>query len=192
MCVAVPSDKMDTQHLVELGQKIGLTGDKLMDFIAKEEEKKERLIEREGKKILLQREREERLIEREEKKLQLQREHDLETRKLEIEFVEKQALAKQQTIEKEIEYERIKVENGSERGETSANVLSSRARMPKLPFFDDTKDRMDTYLYRFETFAKSAGWETDQWASYLSALLKGRALEVYCRHLLGISQTTRY
>jgi len=52
---------------------------------------------------------------------------------------------------------------------------------PKMPCFEETKDDMDAYLHRFEVYAQSQGWKNYQWAVYLSALLKGRALEVYSR-----------
>jgi len=40
---------------------------------------------------------------------------------------------------------------------------------------------MDSFLHRFEIYAKCQNWPKDQWAVYLSALLKGRALKVYSR-----------
>ena len=56
-----------------------------------------------------------------------------------------------------------------------------RAKAPKLPSFVDGKDDLDSYLQRFERFAETAKWKRDEWASKLSALLSGRALEVYSR-----------
>ena len=52
---------------------------------------------------------------------------------------------------------------------------------PKLPYFDEHTDKMDSYLTRFESYALSNKWDPSMWASYLSALLKGRALEVFVR-----------
>jgi len=40
---------------------------------------------------------------------------------------------------------------------------------------------MDSYLGRFDRFAESQKWKREHWAVYLSALLKGRALDVYSR-----------
>ena len=40
---------------------------------------------------------------------------------------------------------------------------------------------MDSYLTRFESYALSNKWDPSMWASYLSALLKGRALDVFVR-----------
>ena len=40
---------------------------------------------------------------------------------------------------------------------------------------------MDNYLTRFESYPISNKWDLSMWASYLSALLKGCALEVFIR-----------
>ena len=40
---------------------------------------------------------------------------------------------------------------------------------------------MDSYLTRFESYAAACKWDPAMWALYLSALLKGRALEVFVR-----------
>ena len=56
-----------------------------------------------------------------------------------------------------------------------------RAKAPRLPAFIDGKDDLDAYLQRFERFAATAKWEKTGWASKLTVLLSGRALEVYSR-----------
>jgi len=48
-----------------------------------------------------------------------------------------------------------------------------------MPYFDEDKDCMDAYLNRFERFAEVEHWKKDSLAICLSALLKGKALEVY-------------
>ena len=60
-------------------------------------------------------------------------------------------------------------------------MREDRAKAPKLPSFVDGKDDLDAYLQRFERFATTAKWEKTGWTSKLSALLSGRALEVYSR-----------
>ena len=55
------------------------------------------------------------------------------------------------------------------------------AKSPKLPSFIDEKDELDSYLLLFERYAKNASWEKDTWAIKLSALLTGRAMDVYTR-----------
>ena len=57
----------------------------------------------------------------------------------------------------------------------------SNARFPKLPYFDEKTDQMDSYLTRLESYATACKWDPAMWAFYLSALLKGRALEVFVR-----------
>ena len=42
-------------------------------------------------------------------------------------------------------------------------------------------DKLDPYLLRFERYAENASWEKDTWAIKLSALLTGRAMDVYTR-----------
>ena len=58
-------------------------------------------------------------------------------------------------------------------------VGEDRAKAPKLPSFVDGKDDLDAYLQRYERFATTTRWEKTGWVSKLSALLSGRALEVY-------------
>ena len=48
-----------------------------------------------------------------------------------------------------------------------------------MPYFDEDNDFMDSYLNRFEQFAISQRWDQSTWALRLSALLRGRALDVY-------------
>ena len=48
-------------------------------------------------------------------------------------------------------------------------------KAPKMPYFDEVRDFME----RFERFALSQKWESKNWALCLSALLRGRVLDVY-------------
>jgi len=50
-----------------------------------------------------------------------------------------------------------------------------------MPCFVERSDDMDSFLHRFEVYADSQRWSKGKWAVYLSALLKGKALEVYSR-----------
>ena len=67
---------------------------------------------------------------------------------------------------------------------------AAHARNPKLPYFEESKDKMDSYLSRFEKYAVANNWDRSIWAAYLSALLKGRALEVYDR--LSVADANDY
>ena len=54
-----------------------------------------------------------------------------------------------------------------------------KAKAPKIPAFNEGKDEMDSYLFRFERYVTAQKWEPDTWATGLSALLQGKALDVY-------------
>ena len=55
----------------------------------------------------------------------------------------------------------------------------NKARTPKIPAFNESKDEMDVYLLRFERYATAQEWKKETWATGLSALLQGKALDVY-------------
>ena len=55
---------------------------------------------------------------------------------------------------------------------------AAHARDPKLPYFVESKDKIDSYLSRFEKYATANEWKKSVWAAYLSALWKGRVLDV--------------
>ena len=50
-----------------------------------------------------------------------------------------------------------------------------------MPTFIDKKDELDSYLLHFECYTENASWEKYTWAVKLSALLIGRAMDVYTR-----------
>ena len=89
-------------------------------------------------------------------------------------------------LDKQIELERAKAESLTLERDTrqeprALSLGQSRAKLPKLPQFDDKKDCIDAYLQRFERFANNANWPRDTWSINLSALLTGTALDVYSR-----------
>jgi len=51
--------------------------------------------------------------------------------------------------------------------------------MPKMLYFDENTDSMDSYLNRFEKVADAQGWRKENYAICLSALLRGKASDVY-------------
>jgi hypothetical protein len=80
-----------------------------------------------------------------------------------------------------------KEENETEQGENTHDeepvtaIKNTKLRGPKLVSFDETRDDMDSYIHRFEQYARVQGWTKDTWAVYLGALLKGKSLVVYAR-----------
>jgi len=71
---------------------------------------------------------------------------------------------------------------------SSTNVLHVKG--PKLPPFEEGKDNMDAYIERFERYATAQKWPREIWSANLSALLKGRALDVFSR--LPVAQALDY
>ena len=94
----------------------------------------------------------------------------------EMEMEKEVALKKK---EAEVELKKIEAETTSH--PWVPKEKSSNPRSPKFPYFDEHTDKMDSYLTRFESYALSNKWDPSMWASYLSALSKGRALEVFVR-----------
>ena len=56
---------------------------------------------------------------------------------------------------------------------------AARTKDPMLSGFQDEKDNLNSYLLRFKRYATVAGWKRSDWATRLSPLLSGRALDVY-------------
>lgn len=48
----------------------------------------------------------------------------------------------------------------------------------KIPVFVEGKNEMDSYLHRFERYVTALNWKPLLRATHLSALFKGRALDV--------------
>ena len=64
---------------------------------------------------------------------------------------------------------------------TLPTPAKEEAKGPKLPSFVDGRDDIDSYLLRFERYATNVKWASDTWAIKLSALLSGKAMDVYTR-----------
>ena len=105
-----------------------------------------------------------------------ERERERKMRRLQLETEERRA-------KEELEFRKLELERKSGAKETigDAKVKPKVVAKAKLPPFQDGKDDSDSYLQRFERFARTSGWVEDQWAPALSTLLTGKALEVYSR-----------
>ena len=186
------------EKFVQLGKEFGLEGAELLAFVEKrrEEEKEEKRREEEKRRQLeeekeekrreeekeerrrqLEEEREERQRREEEEREERRQEREIRKLQQEADIMRQKEAAEIAKREHELDLARIAATNGD--GRTAER--DDRAKAPKLPSFVDGKDDLDAYLQRFERFAKTAKWKKDGWASKLSALLSGRALEVYSR-----------
>lgn len=127
--------------------------------------------------------RKERQRERQNKTLEVEKRERIHVRELEEKEKEQQLHEKQQEAERkhELAMKQLELQSANTEGHVSnANVVSG-TKLPKLPTFVDGKNDLDSYLQRFERFAKNINWEESTWSISLSALLTGRALYVYPR-----------
>ena len=105
----------------------------------------------------------------------------------EIKMAQIEAAKQQAKIEAEKELALKELELKAQQSQAGASLAATPpprnkdAKSPKLPSFIDEKDELDSYLLRFERYAENASWEKDTWAIKLSALLTGRAMDVYTR-----------
>ena len=171
---------------ISLAQELGYEGQELRDYLKRQQdlEREERLAQREYEREKREAEQKEKDRELEKMKIEAARK-DKEVEKLKIEAARKD---KEMEMEKEVALKKIEAEVELKKieAETTSHPWgpkekSSNPRSPKLPYFDEHTDKMDSYLTRFESYALSNKWDPSMWASYLSALLKGRALEVFVR-----------
>jgi len=176
-------------------QRLEKEEEKERQRLEKEEEKERQRLEREEVKERQRIEREERAKDRELQKQKLELEKEERQQKLDIEREEKQRQferEKQQFEREKREHEQEKEKTELRKLELQAEIAregglgpvrssSDNSRSPKLPVFVDGKDKIDSYLERFERYASSNEWDDDTWATKLSALLTGAALDVYTR-----------
>ena len=159
-------------RLVAAGTKMGYSGTQLQNYVTTQQ----KLIKEEQDKI-----RDERQKERDHERQKMEEEkaaRELEEKKLaeaeadrELKLkIESEKLALEQ---KRLDLEKLKMDQKKEETETAV-----RGKM-KLPIFDDSKDKFDSYISRFETFAKFKKWKKEDWSLQLSLLLTGGALEIF-------------
>ena len=96
-----------------------------------------------------------------------QRQHEFEMKKLELD------------ANKGIKEEESQDEHVHSSGPKSTYI-------PKLPPFDENKDEIDSFLFRFESHATSCGWAKDKWPLFASSLFRGSALSLF--HSLSAKQ----
>ena len=153
----------------------------------KEEKEKERI--RQEAKEEKEKEEKER-IRREEKEERKEKERIRQEEKEQREFDRRFELEKQQLqFQAQLEMERLRLHSeetkleeasaGLPRGESKPDL--SRARRPVMEKFDEKKESLDDFLYRFETFATMNCWERESWAISLNPLLTGSAGECYAQ-----------
>ena len=205
---------MDILKLVDEGERLGLRGQELRDFvgaqqererasralareIAKENAVRERSMAKESydrERDNSDREREnvdrERLIAREKfDRENDERERERSKQKAEFEI-------EMQLLEKQIALERMKANNNNINASYETLGANQKSRMTRpiieLPCFDEENDKIDSYLRHFERVASYEGWDIASYPIYLSTLLTGKARDVYCRLPLALANDYRY
>ena len=173
------------QDLTDRGKDLGLEGKELHDFI-----KDQQAQQYEERAVRRQKEQNEFELE----KLELEKQKIREQMEFEKEkiFKETEASLRLKEIEQQHKLELLKAEAelASKGHKSESNVVHTSAKVPKMPVFDDNRDDIDSYLRRFERYATSQKWHKENWATNLSALLQGKALDVYA--LLSVDQSGDY
>ena len=116
-----------------------------------------------------------------------------EKRRLAAKAEERRMVAEQRRIAAEerkakLEVKKLRLELEARRLSQSQNFeqlnqgsVEYVVRTPSLPSFVDGKNNLDEYLLRFERYPSVAKWNRSTWATQLSPLLTGKAVEVYNR-----------
>jgi len=78
--------------------------------------------------------------------------------------------------ERKLEAQRLEASKISEFDEESRDAATW---YPELPLFNEDKDKMDAYIFRFERYASMVKWDESDWAHCLALHLQGSALNVY-------------
>ena len=159
------------QVLKQEAEDIGFEGKDILEYV-KEQQKLDR---------------EERAAWREDRKRADESEEKKRADEIKIQIAQIEAAKEQAKIEAEKELALKELELKAQQSQAGASLAATPpprnkdAKSPKLPSFVDEKDELDSYLLRFERYAENASWEKDTWAIKLSALLTGRAMDVYTR-----------
>ena len=173
------------EKFVTLGKEFGLEGKELLAFVKEQQDlEKQRLDE----------ERQERQRECENKKLETQERDrigglELEAKEKELQM-QMQMQAEENEAQRRHELAMSELELQGTNSDSGSSGNNSVAKLPKLPAFVDGKNDLDSYLQQFERFARSNNWNESTWSTSLSALLTGKALDVYSR--LSETATVHY
>ena len=146
----------------------------------KEEKEKERqaMLEEKEKERQAMLEEKEKERELELERLKLESERELELKRMEFEERKMQMELERLRLEREANRS---AGEGGEANQAGGVRAFGGVKSLDLPHFVDGKDDLDSYLLRFERYATVANWPQTNWATQLSALLRGEALGVYSR-----------
>ena len=147
-----------------IGKSLGYSGQDLLQFaqqsLKADDERDSRIHERELAKIKIDQ------VSRD-----LERAHEMSLKDKELEKARIQAECSNNSSQLQ--------SPSSDLANHGANPLHMAIRTPQMSTFNPDQDDMDSFLIRFERYCKANNWNSEYWASILSNLLTGPALEVY-------------
>ena len=118
--------------IIDLARELGYEGQELRDFISRQQDRESERLKFEAEKLKIE-------AARKDKEMEMEKEIALKK------------------IEAEVELKKIEAETTSH--PWGPKEKSSNPRSPKLPYFDEHTDKMDSYLTRFESYALSNKWD---------------------------------
>ena len=153
----------------------------------REEEARKEKEKREAEKEIRE---EEARKEKEIREEETRREKQNQEHALKLKELEEEARRQKQNQEHELKLKELELAIEQEKSRREAARIDNERVMegtvtlrpavaPKLPSFDENNDDLDAYLHRFEQYATVNNWPRDNWATNLSALLRGVALQTY-------------
>jgi hypothetical protein len=170
-------------ELTEHGQKIELKGADLQRFIAEQQAHYRDMLaaerEAEREKLAAEREAEQEKLKEEQDKLRADSDFQTEMKEMKLRQsqMEQKGLA---DVEADFKGKIVHLEQQLQAAiHSSKSDIQHSAKTPKMPYFDELKNDIDSYLSRFERYVTAQKWTPETWAVNLSALLRGRALDVY-------------
>ena len=144
-----------TKKWIACGKEMGLKEEALLEFVVQHEREE---AERDERAHL-------RSIEKEKRELEQMRleEHERE-RQHEKQMKEIELLEKEKNREHE---RRMQDRTSSFPSSPMPTTVDDVPKGPKLPYYDDSKDDIDSYIRRFETYAEACKWDRSRYATYL-------------------------
>ena len=110
------------------------------------------------------------------KSMELDKQQELKSMELKLKADEMRLKEEENEIRKA---EMLQKERLHKESLTAKKNDKAAASKPKLPYFEDSKDDIESYLFRFENHANALSWPKTDWSTSLSALLKGKALTYF-------------
>lgn len=152
-----------------------MNGKDLQEFVKDQQDIERRKVDEERQER--QRERDSKKLELEERERRHQREIEDKERERGAQARGKEAIRRHELELKQIEVQQASNETGgvsTEVNTVNSGARTASAKLLKLPELQDSKDDLDSYLQRFECFAKSNKWDEATWPTSLGALLTGK------------------